>query len=267
MPIIARIQGITQEAAGWPETMAMATMAVAGAQLDAGTGLQLDSQRTESTSRSYGALGARPGSRMRRWPSIMTTATFTAAAIFGRGGQGARGGIRRQGERGWEQDLTGRRHSRSVGSGTSLTARIDGEGLGCPRLKMTAMTMKQGLPASHSSIGRTRRFLRCFWTRRKGEGARWSRQRRSAVSGVLGGARKRGRRKGARQRKEGKVRGGRPHRVGVEVDSGEASQREAGGGRKRTHARHASPLPTGRRKKTALPSVGWAAIVPTQVGR
>ena len=85
--------------------------------------------------------------------------------------RGARGGIRRRGERGWEQELTGRRRSRSVGSGTSLTARIDGEGLGCPRLKMTAMTMKQGLPASHSSIGRTRRFLRCFWTRRKGEGA------------------------------------------------------------------------------------------------
>ena len=44
MPIIARIQGITREAAGWPETMAMATMAVAGARLDARTGLQLDSQ-------------------------------------------------------------------------------------------------------------------------------------------------------------------------------------------------------------------------------
>ena len=40
MPIIARIQGITQEAAGWPETMAMATMAVAEPRLDAGAGLQ-----------------------------------------------------------------------------------------------------------------------------------------------------------------------------------------------------------------------------------
>jgi len=47
---------------------------------------------------------------------------------------------------------------------------------------------------------------------------------------VLGGARKRGQRKGARQRMEGKVRGGRPHLLGVQVDSGEASQREAGGG-------------------------------------
>ena len=84
---------------------------------------------------------------------------------------------------------------------------------------------------------------------------------------MLGGARKRGQRKGARQRKEGKVRGGRPHLLGVLVDSGEASQREAGGGRKRRRARHASPLPTGRRKKMALPSVGWAAIVPEQVGR
>mgnify|MGYP000865977231 CR=1 FL=1 len=170
MPILARIQGITREAAGWPETMATATMAVAGARLDAGAGLQLDSKRTESTSRSYGALGARPGARTRRWPSVMTTATNAAAASFGRGGQGARGGIRRRGERGWEQELTGRRRSRSVGSGTSLTARIDGEGLGCPRLKMTAMTMKQGLLASSSSIGRTRRFWRFFWTRRKGEG-------------------------------------------------------------------------------------------------
>jgi len=88
MLILARIQGITREAAGWPETLATATMAVAGARLDAGAGLQLDSKRTESTSRSYGALGARPGARMRRWPSVMTTATITAAAIFGRSGQG-----------------------------------------------------------------------------------------------------------------------------------------------------------------------------------
>ena len=47
---------------------------------------------------------------------------------------------------------------------------------------------------------------------------------------MLGGARKRGQRKGARQRKEGKVRGGRPHLLGVQVDSGEAIQRKAGGG-------------------------------------
>ena len=33
MLILARIQGITREAAGWPETMATATMAVAGARL------------------------------------------------------------------------------------------------------------------------------------------------------------------------------------------------------------------------------------------
>ena len=79
---------------------------------------------------------------------------------------------------------------------------------------------------------------------------------------MLGGARKRGQRKGTRQRKEGKVRGGRPHLLGVQVDSGEASHREAGGGRKRTRVRHASPLPNRRRKKTALPSVGWAATVP-----
>ena len=44
MLILARIQGITREAAGWPETMATATMAVAGARLDAGAGLQLDSK-------------------------------------------------------------------------------------------------------------------------------------------------------------------------------------------------------------------------------
>ena len=31
---------------------------------------------------------------------------------------------------------------------------------------------------------------------------------------------------------------------------------QAGGGRGHTRARHASPLPTGRRKKTALPSGG-----------
>ena len=53
--------------------------------------------------------------------------------------RGDRGGIRRREERGWEQELTGRRRSRLVGSGTSLTARIDGEGPGCPRLKMTVM--------------------------------------------------------------------------------------------------------------------------------
>ena len=51
-----------------------------------------------------------------------------------------------------------------------MTARIDDKELGCPRLKTTAMTMKQGLLASSSSIGRTRRFWRFFWTRRKGEG-------------------------------------------------------------------------------------------------
>ena len=37
-------------------------------------------------------------------------------------------------------------------------------------MEMTAMTMKQGLLASCSSIGRTRRLLRFFWTQRKGEG-------------------------------------------------------------------------------------------------
>ena len=51
-------------------------------------------------------------------------------------------------------------------------------------------------------------------------------------------------------------------------DTGKSStrpgdRRQAGGGRERTRARHASRLPTGRRKKTALPSVGWAA----QLGR
>ena len=38
MLILARIQGITREAVGWRETMATATMAVAGARLDAGAG-------------------------------------------------------------------------------------------------------------------------------------------------------------------------------------------------------------------------------------
>ena len=36
MPILARIQGITREAAGWPETMAMAPMVVAGVRAVAG---------------------------------------------------------------------------------------------------------------------------------------------------------------------------------------------------------------------------------------
>ena len=57
-----------------------------------------------------------------------------------------------------------------MGSGAAGVQRIDGEGHGCPRLEMTAMTMKQGLLASCSSIGRTRRLLLFFWTRRKGEG-------------------------------------------------------------------------------------------------
>ena len=47
---------------------------------------------------------------------------------------------------------------------------------------------------------------------------------------MRGGARKRGQRKGTRQGKEGKVRGGRPHLLGVQVDPGEDSQRKAGGG-------------------------------------
>ena len=38
MPILTRIQGIMREAVGWPETMATATMAVAGARLEAGAG-------------------------------------------------------------------------------------------------------------------------------------------------------------------------------------------------------------------------------------
>ena len=55
-------------------------------------------------------------------------------------------------------------------------------------------------------------------------------------------------------------------------DTGKSStrpgdRRQAGGCRERTRARHASPPPTGRRKKMALPSVGWAATVPEQVGR
>ena len=126
MLILARIQGITREAAGWPETMATATMAVAGARLDASAGLQLDSKRTESTSRSYGALGARPGARTRRWPSVMTTTTSAAAASFSRGGQGARGGIRRRGERGWEQELTAGAAVASASSGRHRSSRILG---------------------------------------------------------------------------------------------------------------------------------------------
>ena len=57
-----------------------------------------------------------------------------------------------------------------MGSRAAGVQRIDGEGLGCLRLKMTTMKMKQGLLASSSSMGRTRRFWRFFWTRRKGEG-------------------------------------------------------------------------------------------------
>ena len=75
----------------------------------------------------------------------------------------------------------------------------------------------------------------------------------------------------ARERESGKresERGGQRDRD----DTGKSStrpgdHRQAGGGRERTRARHASPLPTGRRKKTALPSVGWAATMPEQVGR
>ena len=186
MLILARIQGITREAAGWPETMATATMAVAGARLDAGAGLQLDSKRTESTSRSYGALGARPGARTRRWPSVMTTATNAAAASFGRGGQGARGGIRRRGERGREQELTGRRRSRSVGSGTSLTARIDDEELGCPRLKTRLVRPLQG--CRRCVAQRRGRGRHGGASGRVGEarGRRWPRWWRSAATGSLG---------------------------------------------------------------------------------
>ena len=78
-------------------------------------------------------------------------------------------------------------------------------------------------------------------------------------SGVLGrGSRGRGREQRVRERSE-ELRG-----VVVASPGGAG---EAGGGRIRTCARHASPLPTGRRKKTAVPSVGWAATVPEQVGR
>ena len=85
-------------------------------------------------------------------------------------------------------------------------------------------------------------------------------------SGELGGARAAaGERAEGRQRAQ-RVRERRQGLRGIVVAS-PGGAGEAGGGRIRTCARHASPLPTGRRKKTALPSVGWAAIVPTQVGR
>ena len=71
-------------------------------------------------------------------------------------------GQKRPGEKGemtW--GLTMSPFGGSVGSRAAGVQRIDGEGLGCPRLKTTEMT-KQGLLASSSSIGRTRRFWRFF---------------------------------------------------------------------------------------------------------
>ena len=72
-------------------------------------------------------------------------------------------GRKRPGEKGeTTRGLTVGPFGGSVGSRAAGVQRIDGEGLECPRLKTTAMMMKQGLLASSSSIGRTRRFWRFF---------------------------------------------------------------------------------------------------------
>ena len=65
MLILTRIQGITREAVGWPETMATATMAVAGARLDAGVGLQQAGERVEGLGGLLEAPGVRCGARAR----------------------------------------------------------------------------------------------------------------------------------------------------------------------------------------------------------
>ena len=72
--------------------------------------------------------------------------------------------------------------------------------------------------------------------------------------------------KGVRARESEGERQGGAWRLG---EASRASRKESGkqevAGNAR--ARHASPLPTGRRKKTALPSVGWAGQMGCLLGR
>ena len=146
--------------------------------------------------------------------TVATAASWPAEPSFGRGGQGARGGIRRRGERGREQELTGRRRSGSVGSGSSLTARIDDEELRCPRLKTRLVSPLQG-------------YQRCVAQRRgrgrhggasgrvgEARGRRWPRWWRSAATGSLGWLR-RERWGGGRNQRGGDGAGLRPRLLGV----------------------------------------------------
>ena len=70
--------------------------------------------------------------------------------------------------------------------------------------------------------------------------------------GAFGSARERGLEADGESRERGESEKG--PRASPDADQVEGGQ--AGGGRGRTRARHAFPLPTGRRKKTALPSGG-----------
>ena len=125
------------------------------------------------------------------------------------------------------------------------------DGIAVVRLSSCASTWR--------SIGSSR----SSWAWRRGEEGPVATVNDDGGDGVFGSAQERGLEAEGESRERGESEKG--PRASPDADQVEGGQ--AGGGRGRTCARHASPLPTGRRKKTALPSVGWAATVPEQVGR
>ena len=126
------------------------------------------------------------------------------------------------------QELTGRRRSRSVGSGTSLMARIDDEELGCPRLKTRLVRPLQG--CRRCVAQRRGRGRHGGASGRVGEarGRQWPRWWRSAATGSLGWLRRErwGEEGGTRER--GEMQGCRGA-----LGALQQQRRQAGGGRAR----------------------------------
>ena len=119
-----------------------------------------------------------------------------------------------------------------------------------------------GRPAGHWLVERKSGSRWSLWAQRRGEAVAVA---TATLVGGGGSVRVRGRESRGEDEARERVRESQGLRGAPWRRLGGAG--EAGGGRKRTCARRASPLPTGRRKKTALPSVGWAATMPEQVGR
>ena len=122
--------------------------------------------------------------------------------------------------------------------GRARRRRVDGEATGRPAM----LALRGSFKASRRSS----------WTHRRGEG--WP-VAMATASGGCGCARVSARERDRGGERAQRVRERRQGLRGVVVASPEGAG-EAGGGRERTCARRASPLPTSKRKKTALPSVG-----------